>query len=198
MNSQWNEAEAAAFVARHGRDLGHRVYSARLLGRDPALVLHGGGNSSVKIRATDLAGDEVEVLCVKGSGWDMADIEPAGLPAVRLAPLLKLRARQALTDEDMVQYQRAHLLDPAAPNPSVETLLHAVLPHKFVDHTHSTAVLALADQPDAAAICAEAFGGKLGVVPYIMPGFLHPNEKGYRIWAEAIEPTVKKLLGETP
>ncbi len=94
------------------------------------------------------------MLCVKGSGWDMAAIEPAGLPAVRLEPLRKLRARDALTDEDMVRVQRANLIDPMAPNPSVETLLHAFLPHKFVDHTHATAVLSLTDQPDGEAICA--------------------------------------------
>ena len=102
----------------------------------------------------DLLGEEAEVLCVKGSGWDMATIEPAGLPAVRLAPLRKLRARDALSDEDMVRVQRANLLDPMAPNPSVETLLHAFLPHKFVDHTHATAVLSLVDQPDGAELCA--------------------------------------------
>ena len=88
----------------------------------------------------DVYGDEVSVLCVKGSGWDLATIEPEGLPAVRLEPLRKLRSRDGLTDEDMVSVQRANLLDTGAPNPSVETLLHAFLPHKFVDHTHSTAV----------------------------------------------------------
>ena len=112
------------------------------------------------------------MLCVKGSGWDMATIEPAGLPAVRLAPLRALRARDAVGDEEMVRIQRANLLDPGAPNPSVETLLHAFLPHKFIDHTHSTAVLSLADQPDAAARCAELYGGRFGLVPYVMPGFL--------------------------
>src|SRR5690349_3694313 len=119
----------------------------------------------------DLLDEEVEVLCVKGSGWDMAAIEPAGLPAVRLAPLRKLRRRTALADEEMVRVQRANLLDPGAPNPSVETLLHAFLPHKYVDHTHSTAVLSFADQPDAAERCADLYGRRMGLVPYIMPGF---------------------------
>ena len=113
-------------------------------------MLHGGGNTSVKMRVPDLVGDEAEVLCVKGSGWDMATIEPPGLPAVRLGPLRKLRARDALSDEDMVRVQRANLIDPMAPNPSVETLLHAFLPHKFVDHTHATAVLSLVDQRNSA------------------------------------------------
>src|SRR5690349_16354858 len=177
MKSRWSDEDAEGMVRRYaqqgiGRDLALRVYTSRLLGRDPLLVLHGGGNTSVKTKATDLAGDEVEVLCVKGSGWDMADIEPAGLPAVRMKPLLKLRERDKLSDEDMVRYQRANLLDPAAPNPSVETLLHAFLPLKYVDHTHSTAVLSLADQPNAAELCAELYGRRMGLVPYIMPGFL--------------------------
>ena len=176
MLSKWSDAAAERLVADYagqgiGRDLALRVYTSRLLGRDPKLVLHGGGNTSVKTMVTDLLGEEVEVLCVKGSGWDMAEIEPAGLPAVRLAPLRKLRQRETLSDEDMVRVQRANLIDPGAPNPSVETLLHAFLPHKYVDHTHSTAVLSLADQPDAAERCADLYGGRLGLVPYIMPGF---------------------------
>ena len=103
------------------------------------------------------------MLCVKGSGGDMATIEPAGLPAVRLDRLRKLRARAALSDEDMVRIQRENLLDPLAPNPSVETMLHAFLPHKFVDHTHATAVLSLIDQPDGETLCADLFGGRLGL-----------------------------------
>ncbi len=170
MKSLWSDAEAAKFTARYGA-IGPRLYSARLLGADPRLVLHGGGNSSVKTEATDILGECIAVLCVKGSGWDMADIEPPGFPAVRLDPLRKLRALDRLSDEDMVNFQRANLLDSAAPNPSVETLLHAFLPHKFVDHTHSTAVLALTDQPDGDAICRDVFGDRAGIVPYVMPGF---------------------------
>jgi rhamnose utilization protein RhaD (predicted bifunctional aldolase and dehydrogenase)/NAD(P)-dependent dehydrogenase (short-subunit alcohol dehydrogenase family) len=177
MRSLWSDRDGEAMVARYAaagisRDIALRVYTSRLLGGDPSLVLHGGGNTSVKTVASDLVGDEAEVLCVKGSGWDMAAIEPAGLPAVRLRPLRMLRRRDALGDEDMVRIQRANLLDPGAPNPSVETLLHAFLPHKFIDHTHATAVLSLADQPDAAERCADLYGGRLGIVPYIMPGFL--------------------------
>ncbi len=177
MQSQWSDAEAERLVERCagegvGCDLALRVYTSRLLGRDPRLVLHGGGNTSVKTVVKDLLAEEAEVLCVKGSGWDMAAIEPAGLPAVRLAPLRKLRARESLPDEEMVRVQRASLIDPGAPNPSVETLLHAFLPHKYVDHTHSTAVLSLADQPDAAERCADLYGSRMGLVPYIMPGFL--------------------------
>ncbi len=175
MKSRWSNDEAEALVARYApavnRDLALRVYTTRLLGADPRLVLHGGGNTSVKTKAVDLLGDEVDVLCVKGSGWDMATIEPAGLPAVRQAPLMKLRRLERLSDEDMVNVQRGNLLDSTAPNPSVETLLHAFLPHTYIDHTHSTAVLSLTDQPDGEALCREVWGDRMGYVPYIMPGF---------------------------
>src|SRR5215472_18877671 len=116
MESRFVERDAVAAVDRYarqgvGRDLALRVYTTRLLGQDPKLVLHGGGNTSVKTVAKDLLDEDVEVLCVKGSGWDMGTIEPPGLPAVRLAPLIKLRARNALSDEEMVRVQRANLLD---------------------------------------------------------------------------------------
>jgi rhamnose utilization protein RhaD (predicted bifunctional aldolase and dehydrogenase)/NAD(P)-dependent dehydrogenase (short-subunit alcohol dehydrogenase family) len=176
MQSGWVDSEAQAVVDRYARqgvsrDLALRVYTTRLLGRDPRLVLHGGGNTSVKTTLPDLLDEAVEVLCIKGSGADMAAIEPPGMPAVRLDRLRKLRTRTALSDEDMVRIQRENLLDPAAPNPSVETLLHAFLPHKFVDHTHANAILSLVDQPDGEAICAELFDGQVGIVPYVMPGF---------------------------
>jgi rhamnose utilization protein RhaD (predicted bifunctional aldolase and dehydrogenase)/NAD(P)-dependent dehydrogenase (short-subunit alcohol dehydrogenase family) len=176
MKSGWVERDAEAMAAHYakqgvGHDIALRVYSTRLLGRDPKLVLHGGGNTSVKTRLPDLLGEEAEVLCVKGSGWDMAAIEPAGMPAVRLAPMRKLRARDAIGDEELVRIERANLLDPTTPNPSVEMMLHAFLPHKFVDHTHATAVLSLIDQPDAEALCSEVYNGHLGFVPYRMPGF---------------------------
>ncbi len=176
MKSRWRSPEAERLVrayARRGvsRDLALRVYTTRLLGRDPRLVLHGGGNTSVKTTMRDSLGERVDVLCVKGSGWDMGDIEPRGLPALRIAELLRLRRLDSLSDEDMVGFQRGCLLDPASPNPSVETLLHAFLPYKYVDHTHSTAVLAVTDQPDGAALCREVFGGRAALVPYVMPGF---------------------------
>ncbi len=177
MKSLWSEADAQSYVARYGRegvnaDIALRVYTSRLLGRDPALVLHGGGNTSVKTTVPDQLGRPTKVLCVKGSGWDMAEIEPAGLPAVRLEPLGELRSLAKLNDEDMVNIQRCNLLDATAPNPSVETLLHAFLPHKYVDHTHSIAVLAVSDQPDGDKLCREVYGKRMGYVPYIMPGFL--------------------------
>jgi rhamnose utilization protein RhaD (predicted bifunctional aldolase and dehydrogenase)/NAD(P)-dependent dehydrogenase (short-subunit alcohol dehydrogenase family) len=176
MKSMWNEADAKAAIDRYApagiaADLALRVYTTQLLGRDPKLVLHGGGNTSLKTTARDLIGDEVAVLCVKGSGWDMATIEPAGMPAVRLDALRSLRARDALADDDMVKVQRASLLDPMAPNPSVETLLHAFVPHVYVDHTHSAAVLGLIDQPDGPARARDVYGERMGIVPYILPGF---------------------------
>lgn len=176
MESLWNDGDAERAVARYreqgvAEDLALRVYTTRLLGGVPSLVLHGGGNTSVKTRARDTAGADVEVLCVKGSGWDMASIEPPGLPAVRLAPLRSLAALDGLSDEDMVNAQRTNLLDAQAPNPSVETLLHAFLPHRFIDHTHANAVLAITDQPDGEEICREVYGSRAALVPYIMPGF---------------------------
>ncbi len=176
MQSQWNDEAAREAVKAYakdgvGEDVALRVYTTRLLGRDPLLVLHGGGNTSVKTRAHDDLGQEHEVICVKGSGADMADIEPWGLPAVKLGSLRELRGLEALSDEAMVNVQRLNLLDSAAPNPSVETLLHAFLPHKFVDHTHAAAVLSIVDQPDGEVLAAEIYDGRMGIVPYIAPGF---------------------------
>jgi rhamnose utilization protein RhaD (predicted bifunctional aldolase and dehydrogenase)/NAD(P)-dependent dehydrogenase (short-subunit alcohol dehydrogenase family) len=176
MQSRWVDRDARDTVDRYaksgiGPELALRVYTTRLLGGDPKLVLHGGGNTSVKLRMPDLLGEETDVLCVKGSGWDMAKIEPAGLPAVRLQPLRKLRARDALSDEDMMRMQRASLLDPTAPSPSVEMLLHVLVPAKFIDHTHATAVLSLVDQPNSPQLCEEVYDGRMGFVPYLMPGF---------------------------
>jgi rhamnose utilization protein RhaD (predicted bifunctional aldolase and dehydrogenase)/NAD(P)-dependent dehydrogenase (short-subunit alcohol dehydrogenase family) len=176
MLSLWDAAAAERLISGYAtkgiaRDVALRVYTTRLLGGEPRLVLHGGGNTSVKTKVRDLVGDSWEVLCVKGSGWDMAVIEPQGLPAVKLGALLKARSLDRLSDEDMVALQRANLIDPSSPNPSVETLLHAFLPHKFVDHTHSTAILAIVDQPDSEPLTRQVFGKAMGFVPYIKPGF---------------------------
>lgn len=176
MKNLWSKADAEAAVARYAekgvnRDLALRTYTTRLLGGVPELVLHGGGNTSVKTRMKDTLGEEVDVLCVKGSGWDMGVIEPPGLPAVRLEPLRKLYKLDKLTDEDMVNFQRLNLLDASAPNPSVETLFHAFLPHKFIDHTHANAVLAVSDQPNGEELLREVYDGRAAIVPYVMPGF---------------------------
>src|ERR1700709_649673 len=115
MKSRWSESEGQSFIARYGdrgisSDLALRVYTTRLLGGDPALVLHGGGNTSVKTTMRALAGDEVEGLCIKGTGGNMGTIEPTGMVAVGLAPLQRLRSLDELSDDDMARVQRAHLL----------------------------------------------------------------------------------------
>ncbi len=178
--NRWNDAEAKKFTDQVGpdtpenaadRELALRVYTSRLIGADLDLVLHGGGNTSCKVKRRNIFGAEIDVLHVKGSGWDLGVIEPAGLPGVRLAPLQDLRALDALSDEDMVNLQRANLLDSTSPNPSVETLLHAFLPHRFIDHTHASAMLSLADLPNVTDVVQEIFGDRLVCVPFIMPGF---------------------------
>jgi len=172
MQNQWSQTEADALVnTSENADIALCVYASRLLGSNPKLVLHGGGNTSVKTKHKNLFGDDIETVCVKGSGWDLATIEAAGLPALRLEPLLRLRQLHTLSDEDMVQYQRAQLLDPHAPNPSIETLLHAFLPHKHIYHTHANAVLSITNQPNGADICHEIFGDTMALVLYIKPGF---------------------------
>jgi len=175
MESRWSDREAGEFVERYaakwGEPLAQRVYTSRLIGREPDLVMHGGGNTSVKVLRETLLGDRVEAICVKGSGWDLDAIEPPGLPALDLAYLRRLRELDALTDEEMVNQLRTHLYDASSPNPSVETLLHAFLPHAFIDHTHADAVLALTNQPDGAKLVREALGDGVVIVPYIMPGF---------------------------
>ncbi|HEU0159291.1 MAG TPA: bifunctional aldolase/short-chain dehydrogenase, partial [Hyphomicrobiaceae bacterium] len=176
MLSRWRDADARKAIEGYakagiGEDLALRTYSTRLLGGDPLLVLHGGGNTSVKTRLADLVGETHEVLCVKGSGWDMASIEPAGLPAVKLEPLRQLRRLDRLADEDMVNFQRTNLLNASAPNPSVETLLHAFLPGRFIDHTHAAAVLSLVDQPNGQELVDDVYDGSMGFVPYVIPGF---------------------------
>src|SRR5258707_15382847 len=139
-------SDATVYIARyHKLYLAILIYGAQLLGQEPRLVLHGWGNTSVKTTEPDLFGIETEVLRIKGSGWDLAAIEPVGLPAVRLEPLLKLAQLEQLSDEAMVNYLRGCLMDSSAPTPSVETLLHAFLPHKYIDHSHALAVLAVVD-----------------------------------------------------
>lgn len=176
MESRYKDDEARRAVETRApdvsEDLALRTYTARLLGQDPDLVLHGGGNTSVKSRARTVLGEEVDVLYVKGSGWDLATIEPAGHPAARMEPLLALARLPELSDEAMVNALRLALLDASAPTPSVEALLHAILPFKYVDHTHADAILALADQPDAERVCREAYGPGLVFIPYVMPGFV--------------------------
>lgn len=193
----YDAGEARDFVERLGPDCGDdlalRVYTSRLIGRDPGLVLHGGGNTSVKTTVRDaVTGEDLDVLCVKGSGWDLATIEPAGLPAVRLEPLRRLRGVARLADEEMVHRVRAGLLDPAAPTPSVETLLHAFLPHRFIDHTHADAICVLTNQPDGEALIREALGDRTAILPWIMPG--HPLAEAVADAFEAMGPTCEAVV----
>ena len=177
MRNNWSKKIAKKYIKKYKKlgfsaDLALRVYTTRLLGRNKELVLHGGGNTSVKTTIKDIDGKKYKVLCVKGSGWDMADIEPQGLPAVKLDPLLSLKNKKYLSDEDMVAYQKRNLIDIKSPNPSVETFLHAFLPFKYVDHTHADAVLNITNRPGGLNLCKKIFGDKVSIVPYVMPGFM--------------------------
>lgn len=169
MNSLWNDKQAAGFA---DDPLQLRVYSSRLLGQEPSLVLHGGGNTSVKADVKDLFGDSESVLFVKGSGWDLATIEAAGFAPVRLDVLRRMAELPQLSDADMVKAQRAAMTDPAAPNPSVEAILHAIIPFKYVDHTHADAVVTLTNTPDGQRLVRDLYGPRMLIVPYVMPGFV--------------------------
>jgi rhamnulose-1-phosphate aldolase/alcohol dehydrogenase len=174
MKSGWTKAGAQQtierFGERHGEDLALRVYTSRLIGSNPNLVLHGGGNTSLKATRTTLLGDLIDVLFVKGSGAPLDAVEPRDLPGLELEPLRRLPGLERLSDDEMLNQLRTHLLDASSPNPSVETLLHAFLPHRFVDHSHADAVLTLTNQPEGEALAREALGERVVVVPYIMPG----------------------------
>lgn len=187
MKNLWNDADAALY---HD-DLGLRVYTSRLLGRDTSLVLHGGGNTSVKIQEKNLLGDEETILYVKGSGWDLETIEAAGFSPVRMQHLLRLAQLATLSDPQMVNELKTQTTRASAPAPSVETILHAVLPYKYVDHTHADAIIAITNTQDGAARIKEIYADSVVIVPYIMPGFdlarlcaqefskqAHPDTKG--------------------
>ncbi|MDB5096953.1 MAG: short-chain dehydrogenase [Cyanobacteria bacterium RYN_339] len=173
MESQWNDAEAAALQAD---PLRLRVYTSRLLGREPSLVLHGGGNTSVKASRPNLFGDEEELLFVKGSGWDLATIEDRGFAPVRMETLLRMAKLETLADADMVRAQKAAMTNPDAPAPSVEAILHAIIPYRYVDHTHADAVVALTNTPDGEARIREVYGDRVLYIPYVMPGFILAKE----------------------
>jgi len=167
VNDRWNEKDVEGLKTH----LEMRVYSSRLLGQDAELVMHGGGNTSVKDRVRNILGEEEDVIYVKGSGWDLATIQAPGFPAVKMPHLLKLRGLNSLSDPDMMNELRTQMLDARSPDPSVETLLHAFIPHSYVDHTHADAVLALTNQPEGERWIKELYGKKVGIVPYVMPGF---------------------------
>jgi rhamnose utilization protein RhaD (predicted bifunctional aldolase and dehydrogenase)/NAD(P)-dependent dehydrogenase (short-subunit alcohol dehydrogenase family) len=168
MKSLWNNDEAAKYTD----DLGLRVYTSRLLGQETALVLHGGGNTSVKANATNLFGETEELLYVKGSGWDLVTIEAAGFAPVKLDVLKKMAQLEQLSDSEMVRAQRAAMTNPNAPNPSVEAILHAVIPFKYVDHTHTDAVVTITNTDNGEQRIREIYGDRILIVPYVMPGFI--------------------------
>ncbi|MDB4783204.1 bifunctional aldolase/short-chain dehydrogenase [Verrucomicrobiales bacterium] len=169
MKSLWNEKEAK----RYGSNLlSQRVYTSRLLGADPDLVLHGGGNTSVKIKKKDFYGVQKDILYVKGSGCDLQSIEKNNFSPCCLATLLKLSEFDSLSDTDMVRECRASMEDPNASTPSIEAIVHAVIPHRFVDHTHADAVLSLTNSPNSKELIDEVYGRRALVIPYVMPGFV--------------------------
>ena len=167
MQNLWNDAEAAQYLG----ELGQRVYSSRLLGRDKSLVLHGGGNTSVKIRENNILGEAEDILYVKGSGWDLEFIEAGGFAPVRMPHLLRLAQLPSLSDPQMVNELRTHMTNAGAPTPSVEAILHAILPFKYVDHTHADAVVTLCNTPSGAQRIRDVYGDRVVIIPYIMPGF---------------------------
>jgi rhamnose utilization protein RhaD (predicted bifunctional aldolase and dehydrogenase)/NAD(P)-dependent dehydrogenase (short-subunit alcohol dehydrogenase family) len=175
MLSLWSEPEAERFRDRYspkwGDDLALRTYSARLLGAEPGLVLHGGGNTSVKTARANIFGEHLPALYIKASGLDLASIEPEGHSGLDLEYLLKLRSLESLSDGDMVNQLRTHLLDSDAATPSIETLVHAFIPEKFIDHTHADAILGLTNQEDGRARIQEALGPDILVLDYVAPGF---------------------------
>ncbi len=173
MRNLWNKVEAKKL----GDDLLKlRVYSSRLLGQEEDLVLHGGGNTSVKTKEKNLYGEEEEIIYIKGSGWDLATIEEAGFAPVKLNALQQMAALDHLTDVEMVKYQRVAMTNPSAPNPSVEAILHAIIPYTFVDHTHADAVVTISNTPNGNEKIQELYCDNMLIVPYVMPGFVLAKE----------------------
>ena len=166
MENLWNDKEASAYKS----DLELRVYSSNLLGRSDELVLHGGGNTSVKSEV-----DGEEILYVKGSGWDLVSIEAEGFAPVKLSSLLEMAKLKELSDTDMVTGQKKAMIDSSAPNPSVEAILHAIIPFKVVDHTHADAVVTISNSVKGKEYIERLYPNFL-IVPYIMPGFVLAHE----------------------
>jgi len=175
MQNRWSDKNAEDFVAQNGpqwgEDLALRTYSARLIGSEPNLVLHGGGNTSVKGTYKNLLGEPVPAIFVKASGFDMAKIEPEGHPGLDLGYLQRLRSLEDLSDEPMLNEIRTQLFDASAATPSVETLVHAFLPPKYIDHTHADVILALTNQTEGEKLVKEALGKEVIVLDYVRPGF---------------------------
>jgi rhamnose utilization protein RhaD (predicted bifunctional aldolase and dehydrogenase)/NAD(P)-dependent dehydrogenase (short-subunit alcohol dehydrogenase family) len=169
MKSKWNSEDSDKL----GNDLLKlRVYTSQLLGKEEDLVLHGGGNTSVKIKETNIFSEEEEIIYVKGSGWDLATIEEAGFAPVKLKTLQKMAHLDQLNDVEMVKYQRMAMTNPSAPNPSVEAILHAIIPFTFVDHTHADAIVTISNTINGKERIEDIYGENMLIVPYVMPGFL--------------------------
>ncbi len=175
MKNKWRQEKASEFIARHekrwGRDLALRTYTSRLIGEEKELVLHGGGNTSVKTTYTNVLGQPLPALFVKASGYDLANIEPDGHVGLDLEYLRRLRMLPALPDDTMVKELHTHLLEAGGKRPSIESLMHAFLSAKYIDHTHADAILALTNQRDGHEVIRDALGGDVIVLDYAKPGF---------------------------
>jgi rhamnose utilization protein RhaD (predicted bifunctional aldolase and dehydrogenase)/NAD(P)-dependent dehydrogenase (short-subunit alcohol dehydrogenase family) len=169
MKSLWNDQEAKTFSQS---PLEMRAYTSRLLGQNSDLVLHGGGNTSVKIRENNIYGEQEERIYIKGSGYDLKVIPPEGFSPCHLPRLKRLASLSELSDTDMVREVRATLTNPTAPNPSVEAILHAIIPFDFVDHTHADAVVAISNTEGGDQKLKELYGDRVVFIPYVMPGFI--------------------------
>ncbi len=190
MKSLWNDIEAKKYQT----DLQLRVYTSRLLGRNSSLVLHGGGNTSVKIKEKNLFNEEEEIIYIKGSGWDLATIEEAGFSPVRIAPLLKLAKLKSLSDSQMVNELKSNTIRANAPSPSVETILHAILPYKYVDHTHADSIVTITNNQNGLARIQEIYGDEVVIIPYVMPGFDLAKTCAEKFSAEVTEKTKGMVL----
>ena len=202
MKNRYQDKEAKALIARYRRqgvaaDMALRIYTSRLLGAEKSLVIHGGGNTSMKTKVTDASGMEFDALCVKSSGHNLDALEPDDMTVLDLSLLSGLKKLKSLPDQDMIKALSRAKMDPAQPNPSVETLLHAFLPDAFIDHTHANAVLALTNQPNGKQLCEEVFGDRAVVVPYAMSGLAlakkavasqrrHPNIHGIALMCHGL------------
>jgi rhamnose utilization protein RhaD (predicted bifunctional aldolase and dehydrogenase)/NAD(P)-dependent dehydrogenase (short-subunit alcohol dehydrogenase family) len=190
MKSMWKDEEAAQFEG----ELGQRVYTSRLLGQDPSLVLHGGGNTSLKVTVRNFMGEDEEIVYVKGSGWDLATIEAQGFSPVRRKVLLRMAEFEQLDDETIVREQRASMLDASAPNPTVEAILHGILPYRYVDHTHADAVIAIANTPGGEDRLREIYGDSVVYIPYVKPGFPLARTCALTFPAQVTDQTIGMLL----
>ncbi len=195
MLNRWSDADAASYVARYGEewgeDLALRIYLSRIIGAEECLVLHGGGNNSVKTAFVNILGETVDTILVKASGHDMSFIGPEGYTRLDLRYVRNLRSLPEISDERLALELRTHQLDARAAAPSIETPVHAFIPVKFVDHTHADAILALTNQPDGRRLVSEALGPEVGILDYILPGF-----QLARAAAAAFEanPTIKGMV----